>query len=119
MLPVQLMSERTREKLACKGKTLYVYLPSRVESAALATMTHIHLLGHKGTGGSKLYEVEIVTAFHPSVDIEFESHSLRNQLLDELPTLAFLLESDRAANVAVKNSTPEHTTRSTRLDLGP
>ena len=83
-------------------KTLRVCLPSRVKSAALTKTTHIHLLGHSTKGESKPYEVEIVAAFHLSVAIEFESRSLLNRCLDELPKLAFSFDGDRVANVAVE-----------------
>ena len=84
------------------GNTLRVYLPSRIKGAALTEITHIHLLGHNKIGKPKLYEVEIVAAFHPSVAIEFRSGSLLNRFLDELPTLAFSFDGGRAADVAVE-----------------
>ena len=84
------------------GNTLRVYLPSRVKGAGLTETTHIHLLGHNKVGEPKLYEVEIVAAFHPSVAIEFRSGSLLNRFLDEFPTLAFSFDGGRAADVAVE-----------------
>ncbi len=96
------MSERTREKLVCMGKTLRVYLPSRVNSAALTNTTHIHLIGHNETGGPKRYEVEIVPAFHPSIAIEFASRSLLNRFLKDVPASAFSFDYDRVANVAAE-----------------
>ena len=102
VLPVQHLSERTREKLVFMGKTLRVYLPSRVKNAALAKATHIHLLGYKRTGGSKRYKVEIVTAFHPSVAIECDSRFVLYRFFAELPTLAFSFDGGRVANVAVE-----------------
>ena len=84
------------------GKSLRVYLPSRDDSGALTDTTHIHLVGHNETGGSELYQVEIVPAFHPSVAIEFKSSFLLKRLVDELPTSAFSFDYDRAANVAAE-----------------
>ena len=96
------MSERTRGKLVCMGKTLRVYLPSRVNSVALTNTTHIHLIGHNEIGSPELYEVEIVPAFHPSIAIELDSHSLLNRFLKDLPTSAFSFDYDRVANVAAE-----------------
>lgn len=93
------MSERTREKLVHMGKTLRVHLPSRVHSAALTKTTHVHLVGHNETAGPKLYEVEIVPAFHPSIAIEFESHSLLERFHQELQNSAFSFDYDRVSHV--------------------
>ena len=96
------MSERTREKLVRMGKTLRVCIPLRLNSAASTQMTHIHLVGHNNIGGSELYEVEIMTAFHPSIAIEFDDRSLLNRFLAELPTAAFSFDYDGVANVVVE-----------------
>ncbi|CAD6586262.1 MAG: hypothetical protein ASARMPRED_002487 [Alectoria sarmentosa] len=96
------MSERTREKLVCMGKFLHVYFPSRDDSGALTDTILIHLVGHNETGGSELYQMEIVAAFYPSVAIEFESRFLLKRLVDELPTSAFSFDYDRAANVVAE-----------------
>lgn len=100
----------------CMGKTLRVYLPSRVNSAALTKTTHTHLIGRKETGGPELYEVEIVPAFHPSIAIELGSRSQLNQFLKELPTLEFSCGYDRAANVVAE--TFDAKARGTMYTLG-
>ncbi len=99
---VQHMSERTREKLIYMGKTLRVYLPSRIKSAASTKTTHIHLVGHNKTGGPHLYEIEIMPAFHPSLAIEFGSQSQLNWFLHDLPKSAFSFDYDGVSNIAAE-----------------
>lgn len=65
--------------------------------------THVHLVRQNETGPPELYEVEVITAFHLSVAIEFKNRSMLVRILDELPTSAVPFDYDRVANVVAEN----------------
>lgn len=113
------MSERTREKLVYMGRTLRVYISSRVKSPSLAKTTHIHLIGQTETGRPGLFEVEIKAAFHPSVALEFERLSLLHKFLHELPNSAFSFGYDRVADVEAEIFDDRARATSYTLGSGP